>query len=78
MRNAENLNDIELRGVTFSDMHVTHPSKKVTIVIYKADEKGADKGKDFSGMYNCYGVWMNDKGGKWLCVLHTEAKVAAP
>ena len=74
-KEVADMNDIELRGVTFSDTHVTHPSKKVAIVVYKADVQGASKGKDFSGPYNCSGVWMNDKGGKWLCVLHTEAKV---
>ena len=74
-KEVADMNDIELRGVTFSDMHVTHPNKKVADVIYKADVQGASKGKDFSGPYNCSSVWMNDKGGKWLCVLHTEVKV---
>ncbi len=74
-KEVADMNDVELRSVSFSDMHVTHPSKKVAIVIYKADEQGAYKGKDFSGTYNCSGVWMNNKGGKWLCVLHTEVKV---
>ena len=74
-KEVADMNDVELRGVSFSDMHVIHPSKKVAIVIYKADVQGALKGKDFSGPYNCSSVWMNDKGGKWLCVLHTEVKV---
>jgi Domain of unknown function (DUF4440) len=71
------MNDTEIRSVSFSDMHVTHPTKDVAVAIYKADVQGAYKGKDFSGMYNCSAVWM-DKGGKWLCVLHTEVKTAAP
>ena len=73
-KEVADMNDIELRGVTFSDMHVTHPSKKVAIVIYKADVQGALKGKDFSGPYNCSSVWMKENG-KWLGVLHTEVKV---
>ena len=71
------MSDTEIRGVSFSDMHVTHPTKNVALVIYKADVQGAYKGKDFSGMYNCSALWM-DKGGKWLCVLHTEVKAAMP
>ena len=71
------MNDIEIRSVSFSDMHVTHPTKDIVVVIYKADAQGAYKGKDFSGMYNCSAVWM-DRGGKWLCVLHTEAKTETP
>jgi len=76
-KEVADMNEIELRGVSFSDMQVRHPSKKVAIVIYKADEQGTYKGKDFSGPYNCSGVWMKDSG-KWLCVLHTEAKAGAP
>jgi Domain of unknown function (DUF4440) len=74
-KEVADMNDIEIRSVSFSDMHVTHPTKDVAIVVYKADVQGAYKGKDFSGMYNCSGGWM-DKGGKWLCVLHTEVKAA--
>ena len=55
-------------------MHVTHPAQDVAIVVYKADLQGRYKGKDVSGTYNCSGVWMN-KGGKWLCPLHTEVKM---
>ena len=76
-KELSDMNDTEIRSVSFSDMHVTHPTKGVAIVVYKADGQGAYKGKDFSGTYNCTGVWM-DKGGKWLCVLHTEVKTAAP
>ncbi len=71
------MNDIEIRGVSFSDMHVSHLTKNVAIVVYKADVQGAFKGKDFSGMYNCSAVWT-DKDGKWLCALHTEVKEAKP
>jgi hypothetical protein len=72
-KEVADINDTELRSVSFSDMHATNPSKKVAIVIYKADVQGAFKGKDFSGMYNCSAVWMNESG-KWLCLLHTEVK----
>lgn len=71
------MNDVEIRGVTFSDMRVTHPTKDMATVTYKADVQGAYKGHDFSGPYNCSAVWL-DKGGTWLCVLHTEVKAATP
>jgi len=73
-KEVADMNDTELRSVSFSDMHVTHPSKKAAIVIYKADVQGAAKGKDFSGTYNCSSVWMKESGN-WLGVLHTEVKV---
>jgi Domain of unknown function (DUF4440) len=72
-KEVADINDTEIRSVNFSDMHVTHPKKNVAIVTYKADAQGGYKGKDFSGTYNCSGVWVNE-GGKWLCVLHTEVK----
>jgi Domain of unknown function (DUF4440) len=76
-KEVADMNDIELRNISFSDTHVTHPRKNVAIVTYKADLQGAYKGKDFSGMYNCSAVWMNESG-KWLCALHTEVKSGAP
>jgi hypothetical protein len=72
-KEVADMNDIEIRSVQFSDIHVAHPSKKVAILTYKADVQGAAKGKDFSGNYNCSAVWMND-GSKWLSALHTEVK----
>jgi hypothetical protein len=76
-KEVADMNDIEIRSVSFSDTHVTHSRKNVAIVTYKADVQGAAKGKDFSGMYNCSAVWMNESG-KWLCVLHTEVKTGTP
>jgi hypothetical protein len=70
------MNETEIRGVSFGGTHVTHPTKDVAIIVYKAEVQGAYKGKDISGTYNCSAVWMN-KGGKWLCVLHTEVKATA-
>ena len=65
--------DVDLKDYSFADMKVKFPKKDMAVLTYKATVHGSFKGQDFSGVYFCSSVWVN-RGGKWLGVLHTEAK----
>jgi len=64
----------DLRDYSLADMKVVFPSADVAVMTYKATIQQTSEGKDMSGTYNSASVWVK-KGGKWLGVLHTEAKV---
>ena len=63
----------DLRDYSFSDVKVAFPHRKVAVVTYKANVQATADGKDVSGTYNIGSVWIQ-QGGKWIGVLHTEAK----
>jgi len=63
----------DLRDYSLADMKIAFPSADVAVVTYKATIQETFEGKDMSGTYNSASVWVK-KGGKWLEVLHTEAK----
>src|SRR5947207_15379297 len=64
----------DLRDYSFADMKVVFPSADVAVVTYKVTQHATSAGQDVSGTYNTSSVWVKE-GGKWLGVLHTEAKV---
>jgi len=65
--------DVDLKDFSFADTKVKFPKKDMAVLTYKLTIHGSYKGEDFSGVYFCSSVWVNH-GGKWLGVLHTEAK----
>jgi len=63
----------DLRDYSLPDMKVVFPIADVAVTRYKATIQMTSEGKDMSGTYNSASVWVK-KSGKWLEVLHTEAK----
>jgi hypothetical protein len=63
----------DLRDYSFSDVKVVFPRPKMAVMTYKAKVQATADGKDVSGTYNTGSVWIQ-QGGKWVGVLHTEAK----
>jgi hypothetical protein len=63
----------DLREYSFSDVKVVFPHPKMAVMTYKAKMQATADGKDVSGTYNTGSVWIQ-QGGKWVGVLHTEAK----
>jgi hypothetical protein len=63
----------DLRDYSFSDVKVVFPRPKMAVMTYKAKMQATADGKDVSGTYNTGSVWIQ-QGGKWVGVLHTEAK----
>jgi len=70
---VESVRNVDLKDFSFTDVKVVFPQKNMAVVTYKATVHGSFKGQDFSGVYFCSSVWVI-RGGKWLGVLHTEAK----
>ena len=64
----------DLRDYSFADMKVVFPKGGVAVITYKVTQHATSAGQDVSGTYNISSVWVKE-GGKWLGVLHTEAKV---
>src|SRR5215471_3436226 len=63
----------DLRDYSFTDVKVVFPHPKVAVLTYKAKLQATADGKDASGTRNIGSVWIQ-QGGKWVGVLHTEAK----
>lgn len=61
-----------LDSYDFSDVLVLFPTKDTAIIAYKVRQKGAMDGKPFDVEAADTTVWSRE-GGRWLCVLHTEA-----
>ena len=70
---VEGVRIVDLKDYSLSDTKVVFPNKDTAILTYKVTVRGSYQGHDISGVYYASSVWVN-KGGKWLAVLHTEAK----
>jgi hypothetical protein len=64
---------IDLRDYSLSDMKVIFPSIGVAVITYKATQQATFAGQDISGAYNCASVLVTRRG-KWLLLFHTEVK----
>jgi Domain of unknown function (DUF4440) len=71
---AEGVRIVELKDYALTDTKVVFPNKVTAVLTYKVTVHGSFKGEDISGAYYASSVWVN-QGGKWLAILHTEAKV---
>jgi hypothetical protein len=63
----------DLRDYSFADINVAFPKSGIALITYKVTQHAASGGQDVSGTYNTSSVWVRQEG-KWLGVLHTEAK----
>jgi hypothetical protein len=70
---VEGVRIVELRSYSLADMKIVFPNKAIAVLTYKVTVQGSFQGQDFSGVYYCSSVWVNQRG-TWLAVLHTEAK----
>ena len=70
---VEGVRIVDLQDYSLADTKVVFPSKSTAILTYKVTVRGSYQGQDISGAYYASSVWVN-QGGKWLAVLHTEAK----
>jgi hypothetical protein len=70
---VEGVRNVDLKDYSLTDMKVVFPNKDTAVLTYKVTVKGSFKGEDISGVYYASSVWVN-QGGKWLAILHTEAK----
>src|SRR5437016_12212851 len=73
-REVADMAKTDLRDYSLADMKVVFPSADVAVITYKVTQHATSAGQDVSGTYNTSSVWVKE-GGKWLGVLHTEAKV---
>jgi hypothetical protein len=64
---------VDLKEYSLSDTKVVFPNKATAVLTYKVTVRGSFQGQDISGVYYASSVWVN-QGGKWLAILHTEAK----
>ena len=69
----EGVRNVDLKQYSLADTKVVFPNKDTAVLTYKVTVEGSYQGQDISGIYYASSVWVN-KGGKWLAVLHTEAK----
>ncbi len=72
---AEQIGKTKLKSYTLSDVKVMLPTSDTAILTYKVNSQGDFQGQDISGDYYCSSVWIN-RGGKWLAVMHSEARAA--
>jgi hypothetical protein len=70
---VEGVRIVELKNYSLTDVKVVFPSKGTAVLTYKVTVQGSFQGQDISGVYYASSVWVN-QGGKWLAILHTEAK----
>jgi hypothetical protein len=70
---AEGVRNVDLKDYSLTDIKVVLPNKVTAVLTYKVTVQGSFKGEDISGSYYASSVWVN-QGGKWLAILHTEAK----
>jgi hypothetical protein len=69
----EGVRIVDLRDYSLTDTKVVFPNKGTAVLTYKVTVQGSYQGQDISGVYYASSVWVN-QGGKWLAILHTEAK----
>jgi ketosteroid isomerase-like protein len=70
---VEGVRNVDLKSYSLTDTKVVFPNKDTAVLTYKVTVQGSFKGQDISGAYYASSVWVN-QGGKWLAILHTEAK----
>ncbi|MBA3715729.1 MAG: nuclear transport factor 2 family protein [Pyrinomonadaceae bacterium] len=70
----KDINDIDMKSISFSDWKVTFPVKDTAIITYKYDGKGSYKGEDTSGQNVATSVWVNI-GGEWKQAVYAESRV---
>lgn len=70
---ADGVRNVDLKDYALTDTKVVFPNKVTAVLTYKVTVHGSFKGEDISGSYYASSVWVN-QGGKWLAILHTEAK----
>jgi hypothetical protein len=70
---VEGVRNVDLKDYSLSDTKVVFPNKGTAVLTYKVTVRGSFQGQDISGVYYASSVWVN-QGGKWLAILHTEAK----
>ena len=70
---VEGVRNVDLKNYSLADTKVVFPNKGTAVLTYKVTVEGSYQGQDISGVYYASSVWVN-QGGKWLAVLHTEAK----
>lgn len=70
---VEGVRIVDLKDYTLAEMKVVMPNKATAVLTYKVTVRGSYQGQDISGVYYSSSVWVN-QGGKWLAILHTEAK----
>ena len=68
------INDIDMKSISFSDWKVTFPVKGTAIVTYKFDAKSSYKGQDTSGQSVATAVWVNI-GEEWKQAVYAESRV---
>jgi len=70
---VEGVRIVDLKEYSLADTKVVFPNKVTAVLTYKVTVRGSFQGQDISGVYYASSVWVN-QGGKWLAILHTEAK----
>jgi uncharacterized protein DUF4440 len=70
---VEGVRIVDLKDYSLADTKVVFPNKATAVLTYKVTVQGSFQGQDISGVYYASSVWVN-QGGKWLAILHTEAK----
>ncbi len=70
---AEGVRIVDLKTYALTDTKVVFPNTVTAVLTYKVTVQGSFQGQDISGTYYASSVWVK-QGGKWLAVLHTEAK----
>ena len=70
---VEGVRIVDLKNYSLADTKVVFPNKATAVLTYKVTVRGSFQGQDISGVYYASSVWVN-QGGKWLAILHTEAK----
>ena len=70
---VEGVRNVDLKDYSLADMKVAFPNKDTAVLTYKVTVHGSFQGQDISGVYYASSVWVK-QGGKWLAILHTEAK----
>ena len=70
---VEGVRIVDLKSYSLADTKVVFPNKGTAVLTYKVTVEGSYQGQDISGVYYASSVWVN-QGGKWLAILHTEAK----
>jgi hypothetical protein len=70
---AEGVRNLQLKTYSLTDTKVVFPTKDTAVLTYKVTVQGSFQGQDISGAYFASSVWVK-QGGKWLAILHTEAK----
>jgi|SRR5215813_1556664 len=73
-----NVKDLTLSDVTFSDWKMIPVDKDTALLTYQVTIKGANKNQEIPpGPYRAGAVWQN-RDGKWVVVYYQETLAAAP